>query len=96
MTEAFSGNVEMAIVLPLSVVANQLMRIESDIRLLNMKAFHVAQARDNGGHTQLINAKLETINASLDAIRELVAEFGADIHPPVPVAAPKRGSDRDD
>jgi hypothetical protein len=96
MTEAFSGNVEMAIVLPLGVVANQLMRIESDIRLLNMKAFHVAQARDNGHHTQLIHAKLETINASLDAIRELVAEFGADIHPPVPAAGPKRGSDRDD
>jgi hypothetical protein len=96
MTEAFSGNLEVAIVLPLSVVSNQLLRIESDLRLLHMKAFHVARERDNGHSTQSINARLDAINASLDAIKELVAEFGADIHPRPPAAAPKRGPDRDD
>jgi hypothetical protein len=89
MTEAFSGNVEMAIVLPLSVVSHQLLKIESELRLLNMKALHVDRQRDHGHHTQLINARLETINASLDSIRDLVAELGADI-------PRKRTPERDD
>jgi len=96
MTEAFSGNVEMAIVLPLSVVSNQLIKIESELRHLNMKASHVARARDNGQHAQSISARLDSINASLDSIRELVAEFGADMRLPAPAAAQRRNSSRDD
>jgi len=49
MTEGSSAaNLEMAIVLPLAVVAHQLMRIEADLRLLNMKALDFANAREEG------------------------------------------------
>lgn len=97
MTESSVGNVEMAIVLPLGVVGKQLMRIESELRLLNMKALNVDKQRDDGHHTASIAATLETINASLDSIRQLVAEFGADIHL-VPSAASRRNqyTNRDD
>jgi hypothetical protein len=91
MTDASAGNVEMAIVLPLGVVGKQLMRIESDLRNLNMKVLHVAKKRDDGHHAELITATLEGINVSLDSIRQLVAEFGADIH-----GTRKRDTNRED
>jgi hypothetical protein len=97
MTDAVAGNVEMAIVLPLGVVGKQLMRIESELRLLNMKAVNVVMQRDDGHHTASITATLETINASLDSIRQLVAEFGADIHPLRSAASRRnRYTNRDD
>ena len=72
MTERPSANLEMALVLPLGVIANQLMRIEADLRLLNMKAVDLARERESGRHTGLIEARLERINEALDAIRSLV------------------------
>jgi hypothetical protein len=90
MTDISAGNVEMAIVLPLGVVGKQLMRIESDLRSLNMKVLHAAKERDDGRHTELITATLEGINVSLDSIRQLVAEFGADIHPKSSAASRQR------
>jgi len=95
MTNASAGNVETSIVLPLGVVGKQLLRIESDLRLLNMKALNVVTQREDGHHTQLISATLESINASLDSIRHLVAEFGADIHPQ-PSAASRHEARRHD
>jgi hypothetical protein len=87
----------MAIVLPLGVVGKQLMRIESELRLLNMKALNVGMQGDDGHHTTSIIATLETINASLDSIRQLVAEFGADIHPlPSPASRRNQYTNRDD
>jgi hypothetical protein len=80
MTEATSANLEMAIVLPLGVVANQLRRIEADLRLLNMKVVDFAEERANGRRTRLIEA-LEDINEALDAIRGLVSDIEADIQP---------------
>ena len=38
MTEPSPANLELAIALPLGVVANQLTRIEADLRFLSMKA----------------------------------------------------------
>ena len=81
MTEASSANLEMAIVLPLGVVCNQLMRIEADLRLLNMKALDFAKGRENGRHTGLISARLENINEALDSIRDLVSDIESDIQP---------------
>jgi hypothetical protein len=81
MTKASSANLEMAIVLPLGVVANQLMRIEADLRLLNMKALDFAKERENERHTGLIEARLENINEALDSIRDLVSAIEMDIQP---------------
>jgi hypothetical protein len=81
MKEASSGNMEMAIVLPLGVVGHQLMRIEADLRLLNIKALDFARERDNAPHTRLIEARLEQINEALDSIRVLVSEIAADLNP---------------
>jgi hypothetical protein len=100
MTGASSANLELAIVLPLGVVANQLMRIEAELRLLNMKALAVARERENGRLTELIDARLENINEVLDSIRGLVSDIEADIHPR-PANLPRPSSkdprpDRDD
>jgi hypothetical protein len=81
MTERPPANLEMALVLPLGVIANQLMRIEADLRLLNMKAVDLARERETGRHTGLIEARLERINEALDAIRSLVSDIEADIQP---------------
>jgi hypothetical protein len=87
MTETPSVNLEMALVLPLGVIANQLMRIEADLRLLNMKAVDLAKERETGRHTGLIEARLERINEVLDAIRSLVSDIEADIQPKTRVPA---------
>ncbi len=81
MAETPSANLEMALILPLGVVANQLMRIEADLRLLNMKALDLARERETGRHAGLIEARLERINEVLDAIGKLVADIEADIQP---------------
>ncbi len=91
MTDASSDNVEMAIVLPLGVVANQLMRIESDLRLLNAKALSVARRRENAGFTKVIEARIDSINQALDSIRGLVSDIELDIH-----SSRKPNPDRDD
>ncbi len=74
MTEASSANLEMSINLPLGVMANQLLRIEADLRLLNMTALRCARERENrptGG----IEARLDNINATLESIRDLVSDI---------------------
>jgi hypothetical protein len=57
------------------------MRIEADLRLLNMKAVDLARERESGRHTGLIEARLERINEALDAIRSLVSDIEVDIQP---------------
>jgi hypothetical protein len=84
MTEASSANVELAIVLPLGVVANQLMRIEADLRSLHMKAWTYAKEREHGGQDPKIATRLEKINEALDLIRGLTKDMAADLQPPRP------------
>ena len=80
MTEgSAAANLEMAIVLPLGVIAHQLMRIEADLRLLNMKALDFANAREEGRHTGSIRERLDNINEVLDSIKGLVSDIEADI-----------------
>ncbi len=81
MTGGSSANVEVAFVLPLGVVANQLMRIEAQLRLLNMKTLDFATERDQGRLIGLIETRLEQINEALDSISGLVSDIEADIHP---------------
>jgi len=68
-------------ILPLGVVANQLMKIEADLRHLNMKALNFVEEHGSARHTGLIQARLENIHEALDSIRGLVADIEADIHP---------------
>ena len=81
MTQASSASLEMAIALPLGVVANQLMRIESELRLLNMKALDLGRERGDERITGLIEKRLENINEALDSIRALVSDIEEDIQP---------------
>jgi hypothetical protein len=81
MTEASSANWEMATVLPLGVVANQLMRIEAQLRRVNMKALDCANVRENGRLPGLLEARLEQIHEALDSIGGLVSDIEADIQP---------------
>lgn len=81
MAERPSANLEMTLVLPLGVIVNQLMRIEADLRLLNMKAVDLARERETARHTGLIEARLERITEALDAIRTLVSDIETDIQP---------------
>ena len=84
MTQAPSADWEMAIVLPLGVVANQLRRIEEQLRLLDMKALGLARERENWTVCQLIEARLEHINEALGSITGLVSDIAADIQPRAP------------
>jgi len=80
MTES-SANLQLAIVLPLGVVANQLVRMEADLRFLNMKALNYAEERDSGALGAQVAGTLEQINESLDLIRGLVSDMEADTQP---------------
>ena len=81
MTGGSSANVEVALVLPLGVVASQLMKIEAQLRLLNMKTLEFATERDQGRLIGLIDARLEQINEALESISGLVSDIEDDIHP---------------
>jgi hypothetical protein len=99
MKKASPVNLEMTIVLPLGVVAHQLMKIEADLRQLNMKALDFARERENAPHTGLIEARLEKINEALDSIKVLVSTIASDLHPEAVQPAkpdPHRRADRDD
>ncbi|MGO9716851.1 MAG: hypothetical protein ACLPV2_07760 [Steroidobacteraceae bacterium] len=99
MTQAPSVNLQLAIVLPLGVVVNQLMRIEAHLRLLNMKTLDFAKECSNAPFAAPIAANLEQIHETLDSIRSLVADIEADVRPKSADAArsPRNShSDRDD
>ncbi len=97
MTGASSANMEVAIVLPLGVVANQLMRIEAQLRLLNMKTLDLAKEGDHGRLAGLIGARLEHINEALDSIRGLVSDMEADLHPKMETPSNRKSNpDQDD
>jgi len=77
MTEASCENLEMAIVLPLGVVANQLGKIEVELRLLKKKSSDFAGERENSLLAGRIEARLGNIHEALDSIRDLVSGIEA-------------------
>jgi hypothetical protein len=81
MTEASSANFELAVVLPLGVVANQLLRTEAHLRLLNMKTLDFAKLCSVTRFAGPIALRLEQIHETLDSIRSLVADIEADVRP---------------
>ena len=93
MTTASHANIELAIVLPLGVLANQLLKVEADLRSLSMRAPAVAGA---GGASGQIAGQVEKISETLDSIRLLLADFEAEIQPLASGAKRKAKPDRDD
>jgi hypothetical protein len=81
MTQASSANWEIAIVLPLGVVDNQLRRIEEQLRLVNMKALDFGKEHENWTLRRLIGARLEHVSELLDSIARLVSDIDADMQP---------------
>jgi hypothetical protein len=75
VTRTSSPDLELSIVLPLGALAQQLMKVEAQLRLVNMKALDVATDGEYRGSAALINAKLEHICEALDAIKGLVADI---------------------
>jgi hypothetical protein len=92
MKQAASANLEMTIVLPLGVIANQLIRIEADLRLLNIKALILAPGPDCQHPTERVEATLEIINEALSSIRSLVSGFEDHIHSGPTAASATRSS----
>ena len=97
MSNSSAANVELAIVLPLGVVANQLLKVEADLRFLSAKAGLHAQDRGAAGLASQVAARLEQINETLEAIRALIADMETDLQPKSAGAASRqRRDDRDD
>ncbi len=96
MTTASPANLELAIVLPLGVLANQLMKVEADLRFLSMRAS--AYAGGESGASRQVAAHLEKISETLDSIRGLLSAVEADIQPRTlgSGAMRKPNPDRDD
>jgi hypothetical protein len=88
-----TANFELAVVLPLGVVANQLMKVESELRFLSAKLSRYGQER--GSARAEVAARLEKMSEALDAIRHLIAEMQADVQPQAS-GSTRRRSDRDD
>jgi hypothetical protein len=75
------ANLELAIALPLGVVANQLTRIEADLRFLSMKTSVYTGERESGELAAKVSGGLEKISAALDLIRAVVADMEASAQP---------------
>lgn len=75
MTETSPASAQLAILLPLEVIANRLMAIEADLRLINIRALSYAQTRESASLATQAAARLERISEALDLIRDLVAEM---------------------
>ena len=63
MTTASPANLELAIVLPLGVLANQLMKVEADLRSLSMRAGSIAGV--DGGASRQVAGHVEKISETL-------------------------------
>jgi hypothetical protein len=90
-------NVELSMVLPLGVIANQLMKVEADLRFLNARTSAYQGERLDSGAAGQVGARLEKIHELLEAIRALLADIETDIQPKSEL--PKRfqvRADRDD
>lgn len=76
---------EMTMVMPLGVLANQLTKIEGDLRLLSMKAAELSN-EDAVHSTKAVDARLELMHEALESIGSLLVRLQADIHPKGPAA----------
>jgi len=95
MSDRSAANTELAIVLPLGVLANQLMKVESELRFLSAKTAVHDHDRDNQNVVAQVASRLEQLNETLESIRILIAVIEGDLQPKSTDAARRRG-DRDD
>ena len=97
MSRPSSENFELSIVMPLGVVANQLTKVEEDLRFLNAKTLRYAGERPGGAMAGQVAARLEKIHEALEVIRGLVVDIEADIQPGSENAGSRKARvDRDD
>jgi hypothetical protein len=88
---------ELSFVLPLGVIAHQLLKVEADLRFLNAKTSIYANEGPGGVMAGQVAAQLEKINETLEVIRGLVSDIETDIHPrPANARSLKARNDRDD
>jgi chromosome segregation ATPase len=87
MTDKSASSLELTVGLPLDVVADKLRRLESELRVLNMKA--IAATDEANGLGARMESRVEAIYEALDSIRGLVSHIETDVQP-------KPRSDRDD
>jgi hypothetical protein len=80
MKQAASANLEMTIVLPLGVVANQLIKIEADLRLLNVKALSLVPDAQNEYPVERVAVTLAIINEALDSIKSFISDIEGNVH----------------
>lgn len=97
MSDPSPANFELSILLPLGVIANQLMRVEADLRFLNARTSPDAGELPGAGMAGQAAARLEKINETLETIRGLVLDIETDIQPRAANAKRlKARTDRDD
>jgi hypothetical protein len=97
MSRPAPANFELSIVLPLGVVANQLLKVEADLRFLNAKTTAYAGEHPGGDMAGQVAARLEKINEALEVIRALVMDIEMEFQPRSATDRPlKARSNRDD
>ncbi len=77
---------ELALLLPLGALANQLVKIEGDLRFLSMKASEQAHV-DGPRPIRAVDARVDLIHETLDSIKLLLVRLQGDIHPREPRAS---------
>jgi hypothetical protein len=97
MSEPSPANFVLSIVLPLGVVANQLMKVEADLRSLNAKTSAHAIERPGRDEAGQVAARLEQIGEALEVIRALVLDIEREFYPKSARAGSRGGrTDEDD
>jgi ribosomal protein L19E len=89
-----SASFELAVVLPLGVLANQLTKVESELRFLIAKLSRYGQER--GSARGEAAARLEKMSEAVDTIRQLIAQIQADIQPQASGSTSRTRTDRED
>ena len=76
-----TGPVDMAIILPLDVIAGKLQRLEEELQHLSVKALSFDRERESGDLRNLLEPRLERIRDTMSSIRSCLSGLSADIEP---------------
>ena len=85
-----SANWEMGVVLPLGVVAVQLLKIEASLRLLNVKALELSRSNESSRVAGDVASNLERIHEVLDSLKALVVNIDLELSGPAAASRPTR------
>jgi len=81
MRATLTDPVDMAIILPLDVVANKLQKLEEELRHLSVKALSFDRERECGDLRNSLEPRLERIRDTISSIRSCLSGLSADIEP---------------